>query len=57
METEEDPPTYRPRSSKQSSGIILPELDILLHLMVLLRLIDSNNIQKVCDLLNVQKYI
>lgn len=47
MEMEEDTPTYRPRSSKQSGGVILPELDVFLHLMVLLRLLDTNNIEKV----------
>lgn len=47
METEEDTGSYRPRSSKHSGGGILPELDVFLHLFVLLRLLDNNNLDKV----------
>ena len=41
------PATYRPRSSKLVSGSILPELDIYLHLLVLLQQIDSSKLDKV----------
>ena len=49
METGEGeaPATYRPRSSKLVSGSILPELDIYLHLLVLLQQIDSSKLDKV----------
>ena len=49
METGEGeaPATYRPRSSKLVSGSILPELDIYLHLLVLLQQIDSRKLDKV----------
>ncbi len=45
METEEPPPPpSRPRSSK---SLLLPELDTFLHLLILVRLLDSNNLEKV----------
>ena len=49
METGEGeaPATYRPRSSKLVSGSILPELDVYLHLLVLLQQIDSSKLDKV----------
>ncbi len=43
----EAPATYRPRSSKLVSGAILPELDMYLHLLVLLQQIDSSKLDKV----------
>lgn len=43
---DEAPPTYRPRSSKLQSGSVLPELDVFVHLLILLRLIDSAQLDK-----------
>ena len=43
---DETPPTYRPRSSKLQSGSILPELDVYVHLLVLLQQIDSSKLDK-----------
>ena len=43
----EAPATYRPRSSKLVSGAILPELDVYLHLLVLLQQIDTSKLDKV----------
>jgi hypothetical protein len=48
----EAPATYRPRSSKLVSGAILPELDMYLHLLVLLQQIDSSKLDKVKKILN-----
>ena len=47
MEMGDAPATYRPRSSKLVSGSVLPELDIYLHLLVLLQQIDSSKLDKV----------
>ena len=47
METDEAVLSYRPRSSKLVGGAILPELDIFVHLLVLLRLLDTNHLEKV----------
>ena len=44
---EEVPAAYRPRSSKLIGGAILPELDVYLHLLVLLRQLDSSKLDKV----------
>ena len=48
MQLEEvPPPLVRPRSSKAQSASLLPELDVFLHLLVLLRLLDTQNLEKV----------
>lgn len=47
METDEAVLSYRPRSSKLVGGAILPELDLFVHLLILLRLMDSNQVEKV----------
>lgn len=47
----ETPATYRPRSSKLVSGSLLPELDVYLHLLVLLQQIDSNKLDKVVEIM------
>lgn len=47
METDEAVPSYRPRSSKLVGGAILPELDVFAHLLVLLRVLDKNQLDKV----------
>ena len=47
METEEAVLSYRPRSSKLVGGAILPELDVFVHLLVLLHLLDSKQLDKV----------
>lgn len=47
METDEAVLSYRPRSSKLVGGAILPELDVFVHLLILLRLLDSNQLDKV----------
>lgn len=46
METE-DVSQYRPRSSKTGQPLILPELDIFVHLLVLLRMLDEERMDKV----------
>ncbi len=46
METD-DSIVYRPRSSKLVGGAILPELDAFLHLLIVLRLLDCNNLDRV----------
>ena len=45
METE-DVSQYRPRSSKTGQPLILPELDIFVHLLVLLRMLDEERMDK-----------
>ena len=47
METEGGIPTHRPRSSKASGSSVLPEVDVFIHLLVLLRLLDSDCMEKV----------
>ncbi len=47
MDTDEAVLSYRPRSSKLVGGAILPELDVFVHLLVLLRLLDNNQLDKV----------
>ena len=52
MEMDEAVLSYRPRSSKLVGGAILPELDVFVHLLILLRLLDSSQLDKVwqsCD--------
>ena len=46
METEEVS-QYRPRSSKTGQPVILPELDIFVHLLILLRILDQERMDKV----------
>jgi len=46
METDETV-VYRPRSSKLVGGAILPELDAFLHLLILLRLLDADSLERV----------
>ena len=46
METDEAI-VYRPRSSKLVGGAILPELDAFLHLLILLRLLDTSSLEQV----------
>ena len=46
METEEVS-QYRPRSSKTGQPVILPELDIFVHLLILLRMLDQERMEKV----------
>lgn len=53
METE-DVSQYRPRSSKTGQPLILPELDIFVHLLILLRMLDEERMDKV-RLCNLQK--
>ena len=38
---------YRPRSSKTGQPVILPELDIFVHLLILLRMLDQERMEKV----------
>jgi hypothetical protein len=38
---------YRPRSSKTGQPVILPELDIFVHLLILLRMLDQERLEKV----------
>lgn len=38
---------YRPRSSKTGQPVIVPELDIFVHLLILLRAMDQNHMEKV----------
>lgn len=52
METDEAVLSYRPRSSKLMGGALLPELDVFAHLLVLLRLLDNNQLDKVSWLCN-----
>ena len=47
METDEAILSYRPRSSKLVGGAILPELEAFAHLLVLMQLLDSNQLEKV----------
>lgn len=47
METDEAVLSYRPRSSKLVGGAILPELDVFANLLVLMRLLDNNQLDKV----------
>ena len=47
METDEAVVSYRPRSSKLVGGAILPELDVFAHLLVLMRLLDTKQLEKV----------
>ncbi|CAI8036144.1 26S proteasome non-ATPase regulatory subunit 3 [Geodia barretti] len=37
---------YRPRSSKTGQPVILPELDIFVHLLILLRMLDQERMEK-----------
>ena len=46
METE-DVSQYRPRSSRSGQMVILPELDVFIHLLILLRMIDEERMEKV----------
>ena len=46
METEAIVP-FRPRTSKAAVTSILPEVDVFIHLLLLLRLLDSENMEKV----------
>lgn len=47
METDEAVLSYRPRSSKLVGGTILPELGVFAHLLVLMRLLDTKQLDKV----------
>ena len=38
---------YRPRSSRTGQPVIVPELDIFVHLLILLRAMDQNHMEKV----------
>jgi 26S proteasome regulatory subunit N3 len=42
----EDVSQYRPRSSKTGQPVILPELDIFVHLLILLRMLDEERMEK-----------
>ncbi|ESN92467.1 hypothetical protein HELRODRAFT_186129 [Helobdella robusta] len=44
METQEKGPTFRPRVGKQASTPLLVEIDIYLHLLVLIYLLDQNKL-------------
>lgn len=46
METE-DVSQFRPRSSRSGQMVILPELDVFIHLLILLRMIDEERMEKV----------
>lgn len=54
METE-DVSQYRPRSSKTGQPVILPELDIFVHLLILLRMLDEKRMEKVKILHNTHQ--
>ena len=47
METDGGVPSYRPRTSRASVSTVLPEVDVFIHLLVLLRLLDSDSMEKV----------
>ena len=38
---------FRPRSSRSGQSVILPELDVFIHLLILLRMIDEDRMEKV----------
>ena len=56
METEVTAP-FRPRSSKAAATSLLPEVDVFIHLLLLLRLLDSENLEKVCMIVCIDLYI
>ena len=47
METDGGVPSSRPRTSRASVSSVLPEVDVFIHLLVLLRLLDSDSMEKV----------
>ena len=56
METDGGVPSYRPRTSRASVSTVLPEVDVFIHLLVLLRLLDSDSMEKVHVVQDIRMY-
>ena len=50
MEGNGNGPLFRPRSAKTASNPVIPEIEVYLHLLILIYLIDIKKYEKVSSL-------